>query len=301
MLVMTILYRRPGTKYFSVSELERDGVPTVSASASSDCFNGLVQKLDEFEVTDLHLTLDERETPFSPHFKDFKQRGQLRKLSISGGSNPASDYLSDDFDFGIFKSFSSLEAFSVEYVHLANPALDFMPDLTWLYLTWRENKVGGLSQKCPKLQWMRIDQFKGPLSDLGPLQHLTDLRLYSASIDTLDGIATLFPKLETLIIGGQRRELDVSPLAACAHLKHLKFDAFTKTKGIEDLYIPSLEMAYLSKLDGPDFFEKNLQLSFMRVKKFTGEPTQSMLESGWRKIGTEHGTHDVFIPEPLRK
>lgn len=298
---MTILYRRPGTKHFSVSELERDGVLTVSATASSDCFNDLIQKLDEFDVTDLRLLVRERDTPFLPHFEDFKKRGQLSKLSLSGGGNPASDYLSHDFDFGIFESFGSLEAFSAEYMHLADPALDFMPGLKWLYLTWNENKVSGLSQKCPELQWLRIDQFRGPLFDLGPLQHLTDLRLYSASIDTLDGIATLFPKLETLIVADQRRELDVSSLAECTHLRHLKFDAFTKTKGIEDLRIPSLEMAYLSKLDGADFFENNPQLSFMRVKKYTGEPTQSMLEKGWLKIGAEHGTHDGFVPEPLRK
>jgi hypothetical protein len=92
----------------------------------------------------------------------------------------------------------------------------------------------------------------------------------------------------------------VSDLNSCDSLEYIRLDSFPKAEGLGDLVIPNLKGAYLTQLQTNQFIDAHSQLSWLRVKKYTGEVTEAMIDRGWEKSYGELGFGGPEIPKTLR-
>jgi len=150
------------------------------------------------------------------------------------------------------------------------------------------------------LEYLRIDGFEGALEKMGSLDALSTLKLYSAKLKSIDMLGVQLPNLQSLTLQGQRAPLSVVSLSGCQNLEYLRFDAFSKAEGLSNVIIPALKGAYLTHLGSSNFIDNHKNLSWLRVKKFSGEVSETMFNKGWAKSYGEFGFGNAEVPKLLR-
>jgi hypothetical protein len=171
---------------------------------------------------------------------------QIRELFLGGMTRFPPDY-----DYSVFREMTSVHQLITDTLSYKTDLLQYFPRLeALLNFDWKSNRVTKLGSSWPELKYLHIQGFN---DDLGIFagRHIRRLFLIGGSLSSLDGLAH-FQDLDTLMIAGQRKALDLSPIARLPNLRNLAILGNKKFTGWENFgsaTVQTLELGWAPSAD----------------------------------------------------
>ena len=181
-----------------------------------DCFELLYQYFSDRDVKDDDMFLG------GIDFSFLKNRENVTVLHINdNGRKKGKHYRL--MPYGQIELFPNVKRLVIDHARMSGGFAGILPELEHLvFVNDAKNDVRGLLSNWPKLREVRLDHFKGRLSDLGPNSSVHYLTMIYPSLESLDGIEG-FPNLKGLLIGCLRKPISVAPLGRLENLNNLRF------------------------------------------------------------------------------
>jgi hypothetical protein len=134
----------------------------------------------------------------------------------------------NDFDFSFLSRLVNLKKLTINVEGNAELDLSCLSKLEYLSVQWRK-KIKGLD-KCIRLSSLGLIEFKeADLAKLTNLKSLIDVRIKTASIETLDGLSEL-NNLQSLSVGNCKKLVSIRAINELPQLQHLSFDTCPNIK-----------------------------------------------------------------------
>ncbi len=146
----------------------------------------------------------------------------------------------NDFDFSFLKRLINLKKLTINVE--GNAELDFssLSKLEYLSVQWRKT-IKGLD-KCIRLSSLGLIEIKETdLAKLTNVKSLIDIRIKTASIETLNGLGELM-NLKSLSVGNCKKLTSIKAINALPQLQHLNFDTCPNIQDYEHITsLPALQ------------------------------------------------------------
>ncbi len=155
----------------------------------------------------------------------------LEKLDVTAG---------EDYDFSFLEKLPGLVKLSIKTAGKRVIDLSHQKKLLELSLLWRK-QITGL-QECSQLKSLSLNEFNEPdLSRVGIFPRLTELKIKTAAITSLNGIREL-KALQYLLLANCKKLTYVSAMNGLEQLKELELDTCPRVEDYAGLlHLPALE------------------------------------------------------------
>ena len=166
-------------------------------------------------------------------------------------------FLPADFDFGFLNKLVNLKKISINVEGNNDIDLSNLKKLESLSVKWRKTIKG--FENCTRLSSLCLIEFKEPdLTKLTNLKSLIDIRIKTASIESLNGLQEL-DNLQSLSIGNCRKLTSIKVINQLSKLQHLDFDTCPNVKDYDEISglpnLQSLSLINCGKVESIKFIE----------------------------------------------
>jgi len=216
--------------------------------------------INENKLSGLRIWTDPMENP--PESLSFLVQFEfLKALDVTSLHN---------YDFNFLERLTNLKKLSINTEGNNEIDLSNQTNLEYLVIQWRKGKIKGL-EHCQRLQTLALIEYKEQdFLPISTLHHLRHLRVKTASVKTLDGLANL-PLLEDIFLGYCRHLRSIEAINGRKYLRSVVIDLCGKIEDFDSLSdLPQMEE--LSLIDCKDIrsisFVRNFPL--LRMLRLTG-------------------------------
>jgi hypothetical protein len=201
----------------------------------------------------------------------------------------------NDFNFDFLNKLDNLKKLSINVTGTNEIDLSHQTRLEYLSIQWRKG-IKGLDN-CTSLSSLGVSEFKErDLVKLTNLKSLIDLRIKTASIESLDGLNGLV-NLQNLLIANCKKLTSVKSINQLPKLQHLDFDTCPNVKDYDHLTnlqsLQSLSMINCGKIESIKFIENYPLLSKLSLLGNTIISDGNLLPAK-RLSSVEHKHYDHY-------
>jgi hypothetical protein len=209
----------------------------------------------------------------------------------------------NDYDFSFLSKLVNLKKLSINIEGNNEINLSDLVKLEYLSMQWRK-KIYGL-ENCARLSSLGLIEFKEQdLVKLNNLKNLTDIRIKTASITSLNGLKELV-NLQNLDIGNCKKLTSIRAINESPKLEQLDFDTCPNIKDYDSITsLPNLQTLRLincGRVESIKFIESLPRLSKLSLLGNTVINDGNLLPAkGVKSVEYKHYNHyNIKLENPL--